>query len=436
MNIIYIHSHDTGRYIQPYGHAVPTPNLMKLAERGVLFRQAHCAAPSCSASRSALLTGRSPHSCGMLGLTHRGFRLHDYDQHLARFLGRHGYETVLCGIQHEAPADEEIGYSLILRDERAGKHDDLANAVTASAYIKSRRDDRPLFLSFGMHSTHRDFPKPDPEDIRADFLLPPPALPDNPATREDMAGFVASAKVMDECVGIVMEALEQAGMADQSLIIYTTDHGIAFPKMKGTLKDGGTGVSLIMKHPSLGPNRFALDALVSQVDLYPTICEMLGISPPPWLEGVSLLPLLRGETVKVRDELFTELTFHAAYEPMRAVRTLRYKYIAYFGEDDRAYFGANIDDGPSKDDLVAKGLLEQKRKPAELYDLSMDPLETVNLAEDERFRDVVRDLSGRLREWMRRTNDPLLDGTPVRVPGARINVPDSLSPRERRYVEW
>ncbi len=97
MNILYLHTHDTGRYIQPYGYAVPTPNLMKLASEGTLVRQAFCAGPTCSPSRAAMLTGMNPHSCGMTGLAHRGFKLNDYSKHLAAFLGRQGYETVLCG---------------------------------------------------------------------------------------------------------------------------------------------------------------------------------------------------------------------------------------------------------------------------------------------------------------------------------------------------
>ena len=80
--MLYLHSHDTGRYVGPYGFDVPTPNLQRLAEQGVLFRQAFCAGPTCSASRAALLTGQRPHSSGMIGLAHRGFRLNDYRHHL------------------------------------------------------------------------------------------------------------------------------------------------------------------------------------------------------------------------------------------------------------------------------------------------------------------------------------------------------------------
>ena len=115
-NILYLHSHDTGRYVQPYGHAVPTPHLQRLAEEGCLFRQAFCAAPTCSPSRAALLTGQCAHSSGMLGLAHRGFALRDGGQHLAQVLRAAGYHTALAGVQHESARSEvrRLGYGHIL----------------------------------------------------------------------------------------------------------------------------------------------------------------------------------------------------------------------------------------------------------------------------------------------------------------------------------
>jgi arylsulfatase A-like enzyme len=114
LNILYIHTHDTGRCIQPYGYAVPTPNLQAFARQGTVFRQAFSCAPTCSPSRSALLTGKTSHSCGMLGLAHLGFSLPDYRQHLVQYLNRCGYRTVLCGIQHEAAEEVPIGYQTVL----------------------------------------------------------------------------------------------------------------------------------------------------------------------------------------------------------------------------------------------------------------------------------------------------------------------------------
>jgi len=101
MNVVYLHSHDTGRYVQPYGFAVPTPSIQHLAEEGATFTKAFSCAPTCSPSRAALLTGQVPHSCGQFGLVNRGFELRDRDKHLARFMRQAGYATVQLGIYHE-----------------------------------------------------------------------------------------------------------------------------------------------------------------------------------------------------------------------------------------------------------------------------------------------------------------------------------------------
>ena len=123
-NILYIHSHDTGRHIQPYGHAVPTPYLQNLAESGVLFRQNFCVNPTCSPSRASLLTGSYPHENGMFGLAHRGFSLNNYSQHIIHRLRGEGYVSALAGGQHIAmdqghrKAWEVIGYDEIGRASR------------------------------------------------------------------------------------------------------------------------------------------------------------------------------------------------------------------------------------------------------------------------------------------------------------------------------
>ena len=114
LNIVYIHSHDSGRYLQPFGYAVPTPNLQSLAAEGVLFRQAYSAAPTCSPSRAALLTGQCAHRNGMLGLAHRGFALNDYRKHIIHTLSRAGYKSVLAGLQHIAAEPGMIGFDQML----------------------------------------------------------------------------------------------------------------------------------------------------------------------------------------------------------------------------------------------------------------------------------------------------------------------------------
>lgn len=500
MHIIYIHSHDTGRYIEPYGHQVSTPNLMQLAREGTLFRQAYCAAPSCSPSRSALLTGMTPHSNGMIGLAHRGFRMHDPSRHLSHYLSRQGYETVLCGIQHEAEADSELGYKHILHEKRQPgeslAHWDLANARKTADFIRryaegagpatesesasvntlavtpeavpstapataseavpptesettsasttepaskpaaaSKTGRRPLFLSFGMVSTHREFP--DGHDVNPDYVIPPYPLYDSPANRRDMAAFIASAAVMDECAGIVLSALRETGLEDDALIIYTTDHGIAFPRMKCTLSDAGIGVALIMKMPG-HDNRLAgqsTDALVSQLDLFPTLCDAAGIPQPEWLEGASLMPLFSGAATHIRDAICAELSFHAAREPMRGIRTDRYKLIRRY-ETPGTVLPSNVDDGPAKQFLLDAGWLQYPTDPApeQLFDLYLDPLESHNVRSEAAYAGIGAELSRKLDDWMRETDDPLLREGGLRAPaGARVNVRTSLHPSDRDF---
>jgi arylsulfatase A-like enzyme len=168
------------------------------------------------------------------------------------------------------------------------------------------------------------------------------------------------------------------------------------------------------------------EALVSQIDLYPTICELLGLDCPDFLQGRSILPVMRKETQEINDAVFAELTYHAAYEPQRAIRTKRYKYIRRFGDRELPVL-ANIDDGPTKDLFLAEGWGERALAREALYDLLFDPAESHNLADDAAHVGVLAEMQGRLEAWMRDTDDPLLDGDVDPPPGAVVNDQDAIS---------
>lgn len=423
-NIVYLHSHDSGRYLQPYGHAVPTPNLQRLASDGVLFRQAFCQAPTCSPSRAALLTGQCAHRSGMLGLVNRGFGMSDYKRHIVHTLRAAGYRSVLAGLQHVAARSEAIGYDQILQPKSLSA---VAVAPGAAAFLNGRPA-QPFFLDVGFFETHREFPAPTPSDDPR-YVQPPSPIPDTPQTRLDTAGYHASARVLDAGVGQVLEALERSGLAENTLVISTTDHGIAFPMMKCNLEDSGTGVSLIMRGPGLFRGARVCDALVSHIDVFPSLCDYLGIDKPDWLEGRSFLPVLLGEKAEVNPEIFSEVTFHAAYEPKRAVRTQRWKYIRRYG-DRKAPVLPNCDDGPSKSLWLDNGWKDRQLPPESLFDLIFDPGERCNLVSEPGSREVLADMRARLDHWMERTEDPLLHG-PVPAPhGAQFNDPAGLSPND------
>jgi len=421
VNILYLHSHDTGRYIQPYGYGIPTPNLQKLAKEGTLFRQAFCASPTCSPSRAALLTGAYPHANGMQGLAHFGFCLNDYSQHVLHTLRVAGYTSVLAGEQHIARDVSRIGYDQVL-------YGPVPSEERAAQFL-SQNPPQPFFLDIGFHETHREFPPPGPEE-NPDYLRPPAPLPDMPETRRDMAGFIRLARELDRKMGRVLEALEQSGLAENTLVICTTDHGIAFPAMKCNLTDHGTGVMLILRGPGGFCGGRAIDALVSQVDLFPTLCDLLDIAPPAWLQGQSLLPVLSGATG--REVVFSEINFHVAYEPQRAIRTKRWKYIRRFDERRRPVL-PNCDDSPSKTLWMEHGWRERLVAEEQLYDLVFDPNEACNLASHPAYNTLVSEIRARLEEWMRETGDPLLRG-PLQWPEGFPHLdPDQTSPAE---IKW
>jgi N-sulfoglucosamine sulfohydrolase len=427
-NIMYIHSHDTGRYVQPYGHAIPTPNIQQLAEDGVLFRRAFCANPTCSPSRAALVTGQSAHSCGMLGLAHRGFGLYDYGHHIVHTLRSAGYHTALSGTQHVALHGDKslIGYDEILDD-------DGQNPIDAVNDYLGRRDTaRPFFLTIGFGETHRVFDEPGPDEDER-YTLPPPTFPDTPETRRDMASFKASARKLDGYMGRVFDLLAEHGVADDTLVICTTDHGIAFPSMKCNLYDGGIGIMLIMRWANGADYGFTpgsvSDALTSQIDLFPTLCDIVGIEPPTWLEGTSLLPALRIEVEDVNEEIFAEVNFHASYEPMRCARTNRWKYIKRWSDRSNPIL-PNCDNSVSKTLWQENGWKQRELASEELYDLVFDPNERDNLAQNPTYADTLSDMRSRLDRWMERTDDPLLAGKVEAPSGAKLNDPAGDSPNE------
>ena len=424
-NILYIHTHDIARYVQPYGYAVPTPNLQAFAEEGVLFRNAFCANPTCSASRSTLLTGMYPHNNGMTGLAHRGWSLNDYGQHIVHTLHGAGYTTVLTGVQHVTSHAKGEPWQIIGYDTWLGNEDAHERAVE---YLESAPD-APFFLAVGFGDTHREFgPVTDAGDPR--YCRPPAPIPDTPETREDMARFMTSARVVDDKMGVVLDALKRTGLDKKTLVICTTDHGIAFPGMKCNLTDHGTGVMLMMRGPGGFEGGRVVESLVGHIDIFPTLCDYLGIEPPAWLQGSSLMPLVRGDTDAVHDAIFTEVNYHAAYEPMRAIRTKRWKYIRRF--EDRGHpILPNCDDSLSKDVWLAHGWADMASDDEMLFDLIFDPNEAHNLVGDPRAADVLNDLRERLDTWMHETDDPLLKGKVPAPEGAVVNDPDGLSPQQR-----
>ena len=350
--------------------------------------------------------------------------MNDYSHHIIHTLRKAGYTSALAGVQHIANMCESpwrtIGY-----DQYLGQASEAH--VCAKDFLKNAPE-QPFFLSVGFTETHREFPELDSIEA-ANYSIPPQPLPDTPEIREDMARFKKSARILDEKIGMVLDALERNHQSENTLVICTTDHGIAFPGMKCNLTDGGIGVMLIMRGPGGFTGGRVCDSLISQIDLFPTICDLIGIDHPDWLEGTSIMPIIDGKLEEVRDAIFAEVNYHAAYEPMRGVRTKRWKYIRRFDGRTKAVL-PNCDDSPSKSVWMKNGWADLPVPEEALYDLIFDPNETNNLVGKHNTEEILSEMRTRLNQWVHDTNDPLLQGHVPAPERAVMNDPDGISPKE------
>jgi arylsulfatase A-like enzyme len=388
---------------------VDTPHFERLAEASVLFENAFCTAPQCSPSRAAIVTGRYPHSNGVMGLAHQDYAwsLNAGEQPAARLFGAHGYQTWLLGLQHETWDASALGFERI--DWGFGISDLPAQLESA---LEGRDPVRPFYCQLGSFETHRPWTQPGfPSDSSLGITVPA-YLCDGPETREEVAAFQGMVRHFDQGLGVLLEVLEQQGAVDDTILVVTTDHGIAMPMAKSTLRDPGLETLLLMRYPRGGwPAGQRISSLVSNVDILPTLLAACGFDIPDTVQGTSFLPLLQGQEVRTRDALFAEKTFHDCYDPMRCVRTEKFKYIRYFEKlSHHPVPGDCLNSGASRE----LGRIERSGFE-ELYDLEQDPQERRNLAEDAAYAQVCRDMRARLAAWMQGTGDPLLRG-PVASP--------------------
>lgn len=413
MNILYIHSHDSGRYLSPYWEHAPTPNIKALAKRGTAFTDCHTVSPTCSPSRACMLTGTYPPANGMIGLAHFGHKL-DTSLHIANYLKNIGYQTVLCGVQHETSESkiQELGYEKVFISPSRKDFDEFDSyaADRATEFLKGYDGKNPFFLSVGFLNTHRPFP--DVDCSVSDVILPE-MMVDSEVTRQDFACYLESARRLDSYVGRVLNALYEAHLEDDTIVIFTTDHGIAFPGMKCNLTANGTGVALILDFKGNPKKGETIDALVSQVDIFPTICELINAPAPAHLQGKSLLPLFYGEH-EINDYIYTFINYHVAYQPMRGIRSKRFNYILSFFDNLPP---CNTDDGPSKEYYREIGYFEREYPKEQLYDVQGDECEKTNLAYDLSYEGIKEQMRKALLFKLEEIDDPILRGKVIRPAG-------------------
>jgi len=343
-----------------------------------------------------------------------GFDLADGpgERHLVSFLKEAGYQSVLIGGMHESRHPDRLGF-----DSHDWNSDIRKTPPTMDAWLSARDDGRPFYIQVGSWETHRDTDGNgwtanalEPDDSRGVWM--PPFLKASEQLREEMAQMQGSVKRYDQAVGQILDILDRHDLAENTILVSTTDHGIDFPRAKGTLYDPGIETLMLIRYPAggWGEGR-TIEALSSHIDLVPTLLDAVGIDIPANLAGRSYLPLLVGGEYSENEYVFSEKTFMDVYDPRRAVRSKRYKYMRHFEvctiQDARYYIVPRWHMFRRMDWL--------RQSIEELYDLERDPWEMQNLARDPEYAEIKGQMSRTLAQWMKDTDDPIIRG-PVQSP--------------------
>jgi len=424
-NLLIFHCHDLGQHIGPYGiRTVHTPHLQAFADEGVRFARSFSPSPSCSPSRAALLTGRYPHTNGVMGLCHANFAwdLHPKERHLAQVLKAAGYATSACGVVHEtASPPKRCGYERHLPNAYA--REAVGNAIGELDRLEA--GGKPFFLFVGTIEPHR-LPMPASDTwfagdqgfpgahLKPDDSLGvqvPGYLKDTPATREELAGLQGAVRHVDEQFGRLLAAVRDKGLEENTLVVFTTDHGIAMPRAKCSLYEPGLEVALLLRWPGRQgwSGGRVVREMVCNVDVMPTLLDALGVPAPPVIQGRSFAPLLDGVPTAPNTAIFGEMTYHDYYDPRRSVRTERWKLIANFTTAP-AFMDPSQQWRPRSDVVTPANRATAYHPHLELYDLVADPFEQRDLAADPVHADALAAMCRLLWGHLTATRDPILRG--------------------------
>ena len=435
INVVMIVSDDHGKdALGCYGNEViKTPALDQLAQEGILFNNAYCTTASCTASRSVILTGIHNHANGLYGHMHNynHFRAFENLISLPARLTQAGYTTARIGKYHVAP-EEIFHFDSTLED---GGRNNVQMSENCRSFIEEIRE--PFFLYYCTHDPHRGGGKvkvpnnpnafgnipgghPGCNDIEysPDEVIVPPHLPDSPESRAELAQYYQSVTRVDRGVERLIDILRENNKYENTVIIYISDNGMAFPGAKTTVYEPGIQLPCIVRMPHGENGGSVNNGFISWVDLTPTILDLTGTPyDKESVQGRSFRELLGSKDVKGWDEVYASHTFHeiTMYYPMRVVRKGDFKLIF------------NIAHGleyPSASDLwksaTWQGQLQSKnpyygkrkisdylhRDRFELYDLKNDPDEIINLSNNREYTEVLEDLKSRLRQFQAETDDP------------------------------
>lgn len=413
-NIVLIDCHDLGNWLGCYGYQfLDTPNIDALARSGARFTNAIAASPMCMPSRASIFTGMMPHEAGIVGQE----PIDENSPFLLKHFREVGYTTVLNQRAMVLNEPDVLGFEKVLESENRTLVDSAVEFLRSDA----PRSEKPFLLWTSFMKTHRRWGA-DYDASILDRIELPTYVPVSDVAQKDLATFAKQVTKLDSYVGQIVRAVREGHLWDNTVVVFTTDHGIALPRAKQTLYDSGLRCALIMKTPDIDPSGQVHDRMVAMADLLPSVMEAAGVALPEALREKSFAGLLKGEPVNTREAVFSEYNWGRRsgrwfYQPVRSIRTERYKFIRNYSTIPNfivdgwlSRFGANYRSVESH---------FSKPKPAEeLYDLSSDPDELNNLSDDPKFSKLRDELQNRLQDFLEKTRDPILEGPVANKAGA------------------
>lgn len=436
-NVVLIVADDLGLDLGCYGNpAVKTPHLDALAADATLFTHAFATTASCSPSRSVILSGMHNHANGQYGLQHADHHFSSFDaiRSLPARLSQAGYRTARIGKFHVAPESAYPFETVLKGDPRNGvQMADRCRDVIAA------QDQRPFFLYFCTTDPHRSGktgPKPyepnlfgnegehpgvDEVRYQPSEVIVPPFLPDTPQCRAELAQYYQAVSRVDTGVGRLVQLLKDAGRWDDTLLIFISDNGVPFPGAKTTTYDAGLRLPCLVRNPLQPKRGVRCEAMVSWVDVAPTILEFAGAKAQgPKLHGRSWLGILDQPRPAGWDVVHASHTFHEVtmYYPMRVVRNRQFKLIWNVAHPLPFPFASDLwssatwqaalalgDSSPYGQRTVGRYV---QRPRFELYDVEHDAGETQNLAGDPMHAQTFATMQAQLKDFQKRTDDPWL----------------------------
>ncbi len=474
-NILFIITDDESPTLGCYGDPVAiTPAIDAVARDGLIFRNAFATTASCSASRSVVMSGLHNHRNGQFGHQHHYHKFasfHDVVRlALPRVIARSGYRTAQIGKYHVAP-ETVFQFETYLKGDGRNA---VQMAEASRDFLTNQSDARPFFLYFATADPHRGGGKDQDSklELKPDLFgnlkrdrahpgvkevfydpaqVPVPAfLPATTETREELAQYYQSCSRIDQGVARLVQILKQANLYDKTLIVFTSDHGMAFAGGKTTVYEAGLRVPMIVRDPYQRPRGVASDALVSHVDITPTLLDFAGgldiktngpqdpidankfwaarneavkenrdgNKPFDSYHGKSWLHCLENPGDSHHETIFASHTFHEIqmYYPMRVVRDAKYKLIWNIAHPLPYPFASDLWDASSWQAQWAKGKDAPygnttvgryiQRPEFELFDIAADPHETSNLANSPGHLDVLESYKAKLKAMQKELEDP------------------------------